>query len=102
MLSPTSQCHTFNAHASGYGRAEGIGAFYLKRLKDALRDGDPIRAVIRGSAVNSNGRVNGAGITHPSLEGQANVIREAYRLAGGLDPLLTGFFECHGRIFLSP
>jgi len=53
VLSPTSRCHTFNAHANGYGRGEGVGALYLKRLSDALRDGDPIRAVIRGSAVNS-------------------------------------------------
>ena len=53
VLSPSSQCHTFNAHADGYGRGEGVGALYLKRLSDAIRDGDPIRAVIRGSAVNS-------------------------------------------------
>jgi acyl transferase domain-containing protein len=53
VLSPTSECHTFDASADGYGRAEGIGALYVKRLSDALRDGDPIRSVIRGSAINA-------------------------------------------------
>lgn len=53
VLSPTSTCRTFDADANGYGRADGVGAAYLKRLSDAVRDGDPIRAVIRTSAVNS-------------------------------------------------
>lgn len=53
VLSPTSTCHTFDESADGYGRADAIGAVYLKRLSDALRDGDPIRALIRSSAVNS-------------------------------------------------
>lgn len=53
VLSPTSTCHTFDESADGYGRADAIGAVYLKRLSDAVRDGDPIRALIRSSAVNS-------------------------------------------------
>lgn len=53
VLSPTSTCHTFDASADGYGRAEGISALYVKRLSTALRDGDPIRAVIRGTAINA-------------------------------------------------
>ena len=53
VLSPTSTCHTFDAAADGYGRAEGAGALYVKRLSDAIRDGDPVRGVIRGTAVNS-------------------------------------------------
>lgn len=53
VLSPTSECHTFDASADGYGRAEGIGALYLKRLSDALRDGDNVRAVIRATATNT-------------------------------------------------
>ena len=52
MLSATSKCHTFDERADGYGRAEGVGALYLKRLSVALRDNDPVRCVIRGSAVN--------------------------------------------------
>lgn len=53
ILSPTSTCHTFDAAADGYGRAEGAGAVYLKRLSDAIRCGDPIRGVIRSTAVNT-------------------------------------------------
>lgn len=53
VLSGTSACHTFDTSADGYGRADGIGALYVKRLEDALRDGDPIRSLIRGSAVNA-------------------------------------------------
>lgn len=53
VLSATSTCHTFDASADGYGRAEGVGALYLKRLSAAIRDGDDIRAVVRGTAVNA-------------------------------------------------
>lgn len=52
ILSSDSTCHTFDARANGYGRAEGVNALYLKRLRDALRDRDPIRSIIRGTAVN--------------------------------------------------
>ncbi|KAI4130694.1 MAG: hypothetical protein LQ338_001595 [Usnochroma carphineum] len=96
VLSPTSTCHTFDASADGYGRADGVGAVYLKRLSDAIRDGDPVRGVIRSSATNSNGKVPAVGITHPNREGQADVIRHAYTRGGDLDPRLTGYFECHG------
>ena len=53
VLSATSECHTFDSSADGYGRADGIGALYVKRLRDAIADGDPIRSVIRGSAINA-------------------------------------------------
>ncbi|KAK2596504.1 hypothetical protein N8I77_013391 [Diaporthe amygdali] len=96
VLSPTSTCHTFDEEADGYGRADAVGAVYLKRLSDAVRDGDPIRGVIRSSAVNSNGKVPAVGITHPNRDGQADVISHAYRRGGDLDPRLTGYFECHG------
>lgn len=96
VLSPTSTCHTFDESADGYGRADAVGAVYLKRLSDAVRDGDPIRGVIRSSAVNSNGKVPAVGITHPNREGQADVISQAYKRGGDLDPRLTGYFECHG------
>lgn len=54
ILSPDSKSHTFDESANGYGRAEGISALYLKRVSDAIRDGDQIRAVIRGTAVNGS------------------------------------------------
>ncbi|KAF2973192.1 hypothetical protein GQX73_g454 [Xylaria multiplex] len=93
-VSPTSVCHTFDSRADGYARADGIGALYLKKLSQAEADGDPIRAVIRGTAFNANGRTGG--ITHPSPDGQEACIRRAYERAGGLDMSLTGYFECHG------
>ncbi|KAI0476273.1 putative polyketide synthase [Xylariaceae sp. FL0804] len=96
VLSPSSTCHTFDEAANGYGRADAVGAVYIKRLSDAVRDGDPIRGVIRSSAVNNNGRVPAVGITYPSRDGQASVIRQAYKRGGDLDPRLTGYFECHG------
>ncbi|KAI1118581.1 hypothetical protein F5Y14DRAFT_462535 [Nemania sp. NC0429] len=95
VLSPTSACHTFDASADGYGRAEGAGALYIKRLSDAVRDGNPIRAVIRATAVNTNGKVDGMGITHPCGKGQERVVRMAYEKAG-LDPNLTPYAELHG------
>ncbi|KUI63312.1 Lovastatin diketide synthase LovF [Cytospora mali] len=95
IMSPTSFCHTFDSSADGYGRAEGAGALFLKRLDDAVRDGDTIRAVIRSSAVNSNGKVPGYGITFPNVDGQEQVIRQAYRKAG-LNPDDTAVFEVHG------
>lgn len=95
ILSPTSTCHTFDESADGYGRAEGAGALYLKRLSDAIRDGDPVRSIIRSSAVNTNGKVPGMGITHPSVTGQERVVRQAYERAR-LDPNRTAYVECHG------
>lgn len=93
VLSPTSTCHTFDASADGYGRGEGIGVMYLKRLSDAIRDKDPIRSVIRGSAVNANGKTSG--ITQPSATGQEAVIRAAYDFSG-LPLHETTYFETHG------
>lgn len=52
ILSPDATCHTFDEAANGYGRADGASAVYLKRLSDAQRDGDPIRCIIRGTAIN--------------------------------------------------
>ncbi|KAF4958443.1 hypothetical protein FGADI_2365 [Fusarium gaditjirri] len=78
VLPPTSTCHTFNSYANGYGRAEGVGAIYLKHL-----------------ATNNNGKAAGLGITYPGFDGQRNAMRHAYQRSG-LDPMLTGYFECHG------
>ncbi|RYP25027.1 hypothetical protein DL765_000255 [Monosporascus sp. GIB2] len=94
VLSPTSECHTFDESADGYGRAEGAGALYLKRLSDAISE-DSIRGVIRSSAANTNGRVEGMGITFPSVLGQERVLRKSYERAN-LDPNKTAYLECHG------
>ncbi|KAJ6260165.1 hypothetical protein Dda_4388 [Drechslerella dactyloides] len=93
VLSKTSMCHTFDAAADGYGRADGVGVLYLKRLSDAIQAGDPIRAVIRGTSVNSNGRTQG--ISLPSADQQEKVIRKAYAKAG-LNFDKTTYLECHG------
>ncbi|KAL1883173.1 Type I Iterative PKS [Diaporthe australafricana] len=93
-LSPTSTCHTFDASADGYARGEGFAAIYLKKTDLAVEDGSPIRAVIRGTAVNANGRTGG--ITRPSAIGQEAVIRKAYDNAGGLPLDQTTYFEIHG------
>ncbi|KAI0478369.1 polyketide synthase [Xylariaceae sp. FL0804] len=93
VLSSTSTCHTFDAAADGYARGEGFAALYLKKASDAAQ-GYPIRAFVRGTAINANGRT--AGITHPSKSGQEAVIRKAYENAGGLPLHETSYFECHG------
>ncbi|KAI1124384.1 putative polyketide synthase [Nemania abortiva] len=93
-ISPTSRSHTFDVSADGYSRAEGFGALYIKRLSDAVANGDPIRAVVRGTAYNANGKTGG--ISHPDADGQEAVIRQAYKAAGNLPLSSTGYFECHG------
>ncbi|KAL2862206.1 type I polyketide synthase [Aspergillus lucknowensis] len=93
VLSPSSTCHTFDSSADGYGRADGIGALYVKRLKDALRDGDPIRSVVRSSAINANGRT--PGISLPSADGQELVIRKAFARAN-ISVHDINYVECHG------
>ncbi|KFY81215.1 hypothetical protein V499_00041 [Pseudogymnoascus sp. VKM F-103] len=93
FLSPDSTCYTFDERANGYARGEGMAALILKPLNDAIRDGDTIRAVIRGTAVNSDGKT--PGITLPSKEAQISLIRSAYEQSG-CDPTVTGYFEAHG------
>ncbi|KAH6869417.1 lovastatin nonaketide synthase [Thelonectria olida] len=93
MLSPDGISHTFDDRANGYGRGDGIGSMVIKRLSDALRDGDTIRAVIRGSGVNADGKT--PSVTQPSATAQAELINQTYADAG-LDISNTGYFECHG------
>ncbi|KAL4746292.1 hypothetical protein BDW72DRAFT_207477 [Aspergillus terricola var. indicus] len=93
VLSATSACHTFDVSADGYGRADGIGALYVKRLADAIRDGDPIRSVVRSSAINANGKTTG--ISLPSADGQELVIRKAMA-RGHVSPEDITYIECHG------
>jgi acyl transferase domain-containing protein len=94
VASTSGKCHTFDMKADGYIKAEAVNAVMLKRLDDAIRDGDPIRAVIRGSATNSDGRT--PGIASPSSEAQAAAIQSAYRRAGITDIAATSYVECHG------
>lgn len=93
FFSPDGKSYAFDHRAAGYARGEGVASLVLKPLEDALRDGDPIRAVIRESVVNQDGRT--AGITLPSREAQENLIRLAYAKSG-LDPRDTGYVEAHG------
>ncbi|NUS88115.1 MAG: hypothetical protein HOY75_36800, partial [Streptomyces sp.] len=94
LLSDRSECGSFGAEANGIVPGEGVAAVLLKPLRQALRDGDPIRAVIRGTAVNHNGRT--IGFTSPSAQRQADVIREALR-DGGVDPRTVGYVEAHAN-----
>ncbi len=90
LLSPEGSCRTFDAAANGFARAEGITAIYIKRLDDALRDGNPVRAVIRSTATNSDGR--GQSLVTPNGVAQEALIRKAYDDAG-LDPRDTAYVE---------
>lgn len=93
MMSPRGRCHTFDASADGYVRAEGAGVLVLKRLSRALADGDRIHALIRGTAVNQDGRTST--ITVPSAESQAAMLRLALARSG-LAARDIGFAEAHG------
>ncbi|KAI1321024.1 putative polyketide synthase [Xylariaceae sp. FL0255] len=93
VLSKTSACRSFDIAADGYGRADGVNAVFLLRLSQALKHNDTIRAVIRATAVNANGRT--FGLTQPSASQQEAVIRQAYKCAG-LSPAHTDYVECHG------
>ncbi|KAL1841095.1 hypothetical protein VTJ49DRAFT_7426 [Mycothermus thermophilus] len=93
LISKDGKSYAFDNRANGYGRGEGSATVILKRLDDALRDGDPIRAVIRETGVNQDGRTET--ITTPSGAAQEALIRDCYRRAG-LDPAETGYFEAHG------
>jgi acyl transferase domain-containing protein/fermentation-respiration switch protein FrsA (DUF1100 family) len=93
FLSPDARCKSFDHRANGYARGEGAGTVVLKPLDAAERDGDHIHAVVRGTAVNQDGRT--PGITVPSAEAQRRVIRQACR-AGGVDPASVGYYEAHG------
>jgi acyl transferase domain-containing protein len=87
----SGRCHTFDKKADGYIKAEAINCVMLKRLSDAQRDGDPIRAIMRGTATNSDGKT--PGIASPSSEAQAMAARAAYANAGITDLTATGYIE---------
>jgi len=93
MMSKEGRCKTFDADADGYVRGEGCGIVILRRLNDALRDNDPIFAVIRGSAINQDGLSNG--LTAPNGLAQQAVISQALRNAG-VRPSQISYVEAHG------
>ena len=93
-LSPDGHCRAFDAAAQGMVTGSGAGVVVLKRLADALRDGDNVRAVIRSSAINNDGSAK-VGFTAPSVDGQATVIAEAQALAG-ITADQVEYIETHG------
>ncbi|KAJ5989668.1 Acyl transferase/acyl hydrolase/lysophospholipase [Penicillium waksmanii] len=95
VLSPDGSCNTFSANANGYARGEAVSAVFIKPLSAAIQDGNPIRAVIRSTASNSDGKGSG-GMQAPNDVAQEAMIRRAYELAGITDYSQTAFVECHG------
>jgi acyl transferase domain-containing protein/NADPH:quinone reductase-like Zn-dependent oxidoreductase/SAM-dependent methyltransferase/acyl carrier protein len=93
MLSPDGRCAAFDATANGFVRGEGAGMVLLKRLSQAIEDGDPIQGVILGTSINQDGHTNG--IFLPSAEAQARLVQEACKDAGVL-PHQIAFVEAHG------
>ncbi|WP_237155125.1 type I polyketide synthase [Oryzibacter oryziterrae] len=93
MLSPTGLCRAFDADGDGYVRSEGAVAFVLKRLDAAIAAGDPIRGVIVGSGINSDGRT--VGLSLPSSEQQAALLRHVYDRFE-IDPRALAYVEAHG------
>ncbi|WP_293073307.1 type I polyketide synthase, partial [Moorena sp. SIO4A5] len=94
IMSPDGHCRTFDAKAKGTLGGNGLGIVVLKRLEDAIADGDYIYAQIKGSAINNDGSSK-VGYTAPSVEGQAAVISEAQSIAG-IDPETITYIEAHG------
>ncbi|MFE3604125.1 type I polyketide synthase [Streptomyces sp. NPDC059142] len=94
IIAADGVCRTFDAAAGGTVGGDGVGIVVLKRLAEALADGDHVHAVLRGTAVNNDGS-DRIGFTAPSVEGQAAVIRDAQYVAG-VDPATVTYVEAHG------
>ena len=94
ILSPDGHCRAFDAKAKGTIPGDAVGIVLLKRLNNAIADGDSIQAIIKGSAINNDGSLK-VGYTAPSIEGQAAVISEAHAVAG-VDPETISYIEAHG------
>ncbi|MEV6926510.1 type I polyketide synthase [Dactylosporangium sp. NPDC051485] len=90
---PDGRSKAFDKAADGYGRGEGAGVVVLKRLRDAVSDGDEVLALVLGSGVHQDGRSDG--MMAPSGEGQEHLLRETYRRAG-IDPSTVDYVEAHG------
>lgn len=99
MLSPDGICHSFDDRANGYSRGEGVIVMILKKLSTAISDGDNIRAIVRGTGSNQDGRT--PGITQPSSVSQENLIRHTYRTCNlGFES--TRYIEAHGQSLQCP
>ncbi|KAF7552333.1 hypothetical protein G7Z17_g4400 [Cylindrodendrum hubeiense] len=93
MTNPDGKCYVFDSRGTGYARGEGVVSFILKRLDDAVSDGDKVHAIIRSTGLNQDGKT--AGLTLPNPVSQANLMRLVYKNAG-LDPADTCYVEAHG------
>ena len=94
ILSPDGHCRAFDAEARGTRFGSGVAMIVVKRLSDALDDGDAIHAVVKGTAINNDGALK-VGFTAPSVQGQAEVIEEALAMAE-VSPDSIGYVEAHG------
>ncbi|HEY0065824.1 MAG TPA: MupA/Atu3671 family FMN-dependent luciferase-like monooxygenase [Flavisolibacter sp.] len=94
IYSSDGHCRPFDNEASGTTGSEGVGVVVLKKLNDALKDGDQVYAVIKGSSVNNDGNRK-VGFTAPSVKGQADCIRKAHKMAR-IEPDTIGYVEAHG------
>jgi acyl transferase domain-containing protein len=93
MTNPDGRCYVFDSRGQGYARGEGVATLILKRLDDAIADGDPVHAIVRNSGLNQDGKT--LGISLPNEDAQEDLMRKVY--AGvGLNPLETGYVEAHG------
>ncbi|KAH8164730.1 hypothetical protein CIB48_g3496 [Xylaria polymorpha] len=93
MLNDDGKCYAFDSRGKGYARSEGVSTIVLKRLSDAVRAGDPIRAVVRSTGINQDGKTNG--IMMPNSQAQEDLMRSVH-LDAGLEPSLTAYVEAHG------
>ncbi|RAK76583.1 type I polyketide synthase [Aspergillus fijiensis CBS 313.89] len=94
LFSDSGRCYPFDSRGeSGYGRGEGAGCVVLKRLDDAIRDGDPIRAVVMNTGMNQDGHTQGVGV--PNSAAQRTLMEDLYR-AARINPLEVGYVEAHG------
>jgi acyl transferase domain-containing protein len=96
VISPEGSSNTFDSSADGYARGEAINAVFIKRFDDAVRDKNPIRAVIRGTGTNSDGR--GQGLMAPNSKAQEDLMRKVY-FDCGLDPGDTAYVEVSSKSF---
>jgi hypothetical protein len=98
-MNPDGRCYVFDSRGDGYARGEGVSTIILKRLDQAIADGDQVHAVILNSGVNQDGKTGG--ITLPSGEAQASLMKSVYANAG-LNPAETLYVEAHGTVCARP